>query len=133
MCPPHLLSSAPRFLNPLHVTGVTPGEDIQGIHNFDIFVIQEGREGEVTHYDQYITARVREVAVTLRPRYVTLTLTLALTLALPTTLCPRSGAEVGVLQLTLDSTQGVNHVIDKVAPILLSVNHESRRFALRCL
>jgi len=100
-----------RFLNPLHVTGVTPGENIQGIHNFDIFVIQEGREGEVTNYDQYITARVREVAVTLRPR---------------------SGAEVGVLQLTLDSTQGVSHVIDKVCAAL-SVASPSALSVYECI
>ena len=29
-----------RFLNAQNVTPVKPGEDITGIHNFDIFVIQ---------------------------------------------------------------------------------------------
>ena len=33
-----------RFLNAQNVTPVKPGEDITGIHNFDIFVIQV-REG----------------------------------------------------------------------------------------
>ena len=31
-----------RFLNPLNVTKVSPSDDIEGINNFDIFVIQEG-------------------------------------------------------------------------------------------
>ena len=37
-----ILSSFVRFLNPKNVTPVKPGEDIAGIHNFDIFVIQVG-------------------------------------------------------------------------------------------
>merc|ERR1719222_1637574 len=31
-----------RFLNPQLVTKVSPSDDIEGINNFDIFVIQEG-------------------------------------------------------------------------------------------
>ena len=35
-----MLNSYVRFLNPQYVTPVKPGEDITGIHNFDVFVIQ---------------------------------------------------------------------------------------------
>ena len=78
------------------MTPVTPGEDIQGIHNFDIFVIQEGPkspEAPVTDYDKYIIQKINEISVTFRPK---------------------SGAEDKVLQLCLDSTQGIRHVKAKV-------------------
>ena len=35
-----ILNSYDRFLNPQCVTPVKPGEDVTGIHNFDIFIIQ---------------------------------------------------------------------------------------------
>ena len=34
-----------RFLNPQLVTKVSPSDDIEGINNFDIFVIQVIRAG----------------------------------------------------------------------------------------
>ena len=34
--------AALRFLNPLNVTKVNRNDDVEGINNFDIFVIQEG-------------------------------------------------------------------------------------------
>jgi len=88
-----------RFLNSVQVTAVKPSEDIAGIHNFDIFVIQEGvKAGETaaaatTDYDKFIVQKINEVAVTLRPK---------------------SGAEDRVLQLNLDSTQGIKHVKAKL-------------------
>ena len=85
-----------RFLNPLNVTPVTPGEDIAGIHNFDIFVIQETAKTEgavTTDYDKFIVQKINEVSVTFRPK---------------------SGAEDKVLQISLDSTQGIQHVMTKL-------------------
>ena len=84
-------------MNPLNVTPVTPGEDIAGIHNFDIFVIQETAKTEgavTTDYDKFIVQKINEVSVTFRPK---------------------SGAEDKVLQISLDSTQGIQHVMTKVA------------------
>jgi hypothetical protein len=39
-----------RFLNPLNVTKVSPSDDIEGINNFDIFVIQEGAKTSGTGF-----------------------------------------------------------------------------------
>ena len=91
-----------RFLNPLNVTPVTPGEDIAGIHNFDIFVIQETAKTEgavTTDYDKFIVQKINEMSVTFRPK---------------------SGAEDKVLQISLDSTQGIQHVMTKVVKDLPS-------------
>jgi hypothetical protein len=85
-----------RFLNPINVTPVKPGEDIAGIHNFDIFVIQESSksaEAATTDYDKFIVQKVNELSVTFRPK---------------------SGAEDRVLQLAVDSTLGIQHVRAKV-------------------
>merc|ERR1719289_781597 len=53
-----------RFLNPQLVTKVSPSDDIEGINNFDIFVIQEGpkpgveTEGVILDYDRFIVKKV---------------------------------------------------------------------------
>lgn len=80
-----------RFLNPLNVTKVSPSDDIEGINNFDIFVIQEGAktsEGVILDYDSFITQKINEFNVSFRPR---------------------KGAEDQVVQVALDRTQGVRH------------------------
>merc|ERR1719158_2051436 len=85
-----------RFLNPIQVTSVVPSEDIAGIHNFDIFVIQEGAktpDAVTTDYDKFIVQKINEIVVTFRAK---------------------SGSIDRVLQLNLDSTQGINHVKDKL-------------------
>jgi len=98
-----------RFLNSVQVTAVKPSEDIAGIHNFDIFVIQEGaKSGEavtaVTNYDKFIVQKINEIAVTLRPK---------------------SGAEDKVLQINLDSTQGIKHVKAKLCEAMEVANSGS--------
>ena len=75
-----------RFLNPANVTKVSPQDDIEGINNFDIFVIQvrefgisgagllysvfqEGAktsEGVIVDYDKFIIQKINEFPVTLR-------------------------------------------------------------------
>jgi len=85
-----------RFLNPSIVTKVSPSDDIEGINNFDIFVIQEGAktsEGVIIDYDKYIHQKINEISVTLRPR---------------------SGAEDRIIQLNLDGTQGIKHIKSKL-------------------
>jgi len=88
-----------RFLNPLLVTKVSPSDDIEGINNFDIFVIQEGAKpgtetsGVVMDYDRFIVKKVNEISVTFRPK---------------------SGNDDRVLQIALDGTQGISHVKSKL-------------------
>jgi len=89
-----------RFLNPLNVTKVSPSDDIEGINNFDIFVIQEGAktsDGVIIDYDNYIIQRINEFPVTFR--------------------C-RSGQEDKTLQLALDRTQGIRHAKAKLLEAL---------------
>jgi len=81
-----------RFLNPAIVTKVSPSDDIEGINNFDIFVIQEGAktsEGVIIDYDKFIHQKINEIAVTFRPK---------------------SGGDDRVMQINLDGTQGIRHV-----------------------
>jgi len=85
-----------RFLNSANVTKVSPQDDIEGINNFDIFVIQEGAktsEGVIVDYDKFIIQKINEFPVTFRPR---------------------SGADDRILQISLDGTQGVRHVKAKL-------------------
>ena len=76
-----------RFLNSANVTKVSPQDDIEGINNFDIFVIQvsertvnsfliyllnviqEGAktsEGVIVDYDKFIIQKINEFPVTFR-------------------------------------------------------------------
>ena len=75
-----------RFLNPLNVTRVTQTEDIEKIHNFDIFVIQEGKtsDGVIVDYDKFIIQKINEFPVIFKPK---------------------SGFEDKALTITLDKTQ----------------------------
>jgi len=85
-----------RFLNPLNVTKVSPSDDIEGINNFDIFVIQEGAktsDGVIIDYDNFIIQKINEFPVVFR--------------------C-RSGQEERTLQIALDRTQGVRHAKAKL-------------------
>merc|ERR1712098_832982 len=85
-----------RFLNPHNVTKVSPQDDIEGINNFDIFVIQEGAkssEGVIVDYDKFIIQKINEFPVTFRPK---------------------SGADDRILQINLDGTQGIRHVKAKL-------------------
>jgi len=96
-----------RFLNPQCVTPVKPGEDVTGIHNFDIFIIQETEKSEESpssDYDDYIMRKVNEVLVIFRPK---------------------SGAEDRVLQVTLDATQGVSHLRAKLCEAMDTSSLES--------
>jgi len=85
-----------RFLNAQNVTKVSPSDDIEGINNFDIFVIQEGAkssEGVILDYDKFIIQKINEFPVTFRPK---------------------SGADDRILQISLDGTQGIRHVKAKL-------------------
>jgi len=85
-----------RFLNAQNVTKVSPSDDIEGINNFDIFVIQEGAkssEGVILDYDKFIIQKINEFPVTFRPK---------------------SGADDRILQINLDGTQGIRHVKAKL-------------------
>jgi len=85
-----------RFLNPHNVTKVSPQDDIEGINNFDIFVIQEGAkssEGVIVDYDKFIIQKINEFPVTFRPK---------------------SGADDRILQINLDGTQGIRHAKAKL-------------------
>jgi len=79
-----------RFLNPLNVTQVTPSEDIEGINNFDIFVIQEGAKGEgsVVDYSSFITQKINEFTVTFRLK---------------------SDTQENIVSIPLDKTQGLEY------------------------
>eukprot|EP00088_Acartia_fossae_P059657 TRINITY_DN7102_c0_g1_i2.p1 TRINITY_DN7102_c0_g1~~TRINITY_DN7102_c0_g1_i2.p1 ORF type:complete len:813 (-),score=304.37 TRINITY_DN7102_c0_g1_i2:88-2526(-) len=61
-----------RFLNPLIVTKVSPSDDIEGMNNFDIFIIQEGAktltDEVIKDYDKFIVDRINEIKITCRPR-----------------------------------------------------------------
>jgi len=85
-----------RFLNADNVTQVSQSEDIVGINNFDIFVIQEGPknpEDKVVDYDKFIVRKINEFAVTFRPKTV---------------------ADDRILQINVDSTLGIKHVKAKL-------------------
>jgi len=85
-----------RFLNAQNVTKVSPSDDIEGINNFDIFVIQEGAkssEGVIMDYDKFIIQKINEFPVTFRPK---------------------SGADDRILQINLDGTQLIRHVKAKL-------------------
>jgi len=85
-----------RFLNAQNVTKVSPSDDIEGINNFDIFVIQEGAkssDGVIMDYDKFIIQKINEFPVTFRPK---------------------SGADDRILQINLDGTQGIRHVKAKL-------------------
>jgi len=85
-----------RFLSSENVTSVSQSEDIVGIKNFDIFVIQEGAknpEDKVTDYSTFIVKKINEMPVVFRPK---------------------SGAEDRIFTLNVDSTLGINHVKSKL-------------------
>jgi len=85
-----------RFLSSENVTSVSQSEDIVGIKNFDIFVIQEGAknpEDKVTDYSAFIVRKINEMPVVFRPK---------------------SGAEDRIFTLNVDSTQGIAHVKSKL-------------------
>jgi len=88
-----------RFLNPQLVTKVSPSDDIEGINNFDIFVIQEGpkpgteTEGVILDYDRFIVKKVNEIPVTFRPK---------------------SGSDDRILQISLDGTLNIAHAKSKL-------------------
>jgi len=85
-----------RFLNAQIVTKVSPSDDIEGINNFDIFVIQEGAktsEGVICDYDKFIHQKINEIPVTFRPK---------------------SGGDDRILQINLDGTQGIRHAKAKL-------------------
>merc|ERR1739848_366 len=86
-----------RFLNPQNVTKVSPSDDIEGINNFDIFVIQEGKTstdgGVIVDYDRFIIQKINELPVTFRPK---------------------NGADDRIIQLALDGTQGIRHIKAKI-------------------
>jgi len=85
-----------RFLNAQIVTKVSPSDDIEGINNFDIFVIQEGAktsEGVICDYDKFIHQKINEIPVTFRPK---------------------SGGDDRILQINLDGIQGIRHAKAKL-------------------
>jgi len=89
-----------RFLNPLNVTKVSPSDDIEGINNFDIFVIQEGAktsDGVISDYDKFITQKINEFPVTFRSK---------------------NGLEDKTVMVALDRTQGVRHAKSKLLETL---------------
>ncbi|XP_023327483.1 uncharacterized protein LOC111700705 [Eurytemora carolleeae] len=81
-----------RFLNPLNVTKVNRNDDVEGINNFDIFVIQEGAktpEEAILDYDKFITQKINEFTVTFRPK---------------------SGSDDEKIDISVDKTQGISQL-----------------------
>merc|ERR1712142_955668 len=107
-----------RFLNPQLVTKVSPSDDIEGINNFDIFVIQEGpkpgveTEGVILDYDRFIVKKVNEIPVTFRPK---------------------SGNDERVLQIALDGTQGIAHAKAKLCEAMEVPGSASGVFIFECI
>jgi len=107
-----------RFLNPQLVTKVSPSDDIEGINNFDIFVIQEGPKpgaetsGVICDYDRFIVKKVNEIPVTFRPK---------------------SGNDDRVLQIALDGTLGISHVRAKLCEALEVPGSSSGVFVFECI
>merc|ERR1712126_379122 len=107
-----------RFLNPQLVTKVSPSDDIDGINNFDIFVIQEGpkpgveTEGVILDYDRFIVKKVNEIPVTFRPK---------------------SGNDERVLQIALDGTQGISHVKSKLCEAMEVPGSASGVYIFECI
>jgi len=85
-----------RFLNPLIVTKVSPSDDIEGMNNFDIFIIQEGAktsDGVILDYDKYIVQKINEITITCRPK---------------------AELDDRVFELAVDRTQGVRYLKHKM-------------------
>jgi len=107
-----------RFLNPQLVTKVSPSDDIEGINNFDIFVIQEGpkpgveTEGVILDYDRFIVKKVNEIPVTFRPK---------------------SGNDERILQIALDGTQGIAHAKAKLCEAMEVPGSASGVFIFECI
>jgi hypothetical protein len=107
-----------RFLNPQLVTKVSPSDDIEGINNFDIFVIQEGpkpgveTEGVILDYDRFIVKKVNEIPVTFRPK---------------------SGNDERILQIALDGTQGITHAKAKLCEAMEVPGSASGVFIFECI
>jgi len=108
-----------RFLNPKIVTKVTPSDDIEGINNFDIFVIQEGAkipDGDasappVVDYEMFITRKINEFTVVFRQH---------------------TEMEDKWVNICLDKTQGVQYVKYKLREAL-QVPPESRVTLWECM
>jgi len=107
-----------RFLNPQLVTKVSPSDDIEGINNFDIFVIQEGpkpgaeTEGVIMDYDRFIVKKVNEIPVTFRPK---------------------SGNDDRILQIALDGTQGIAHAKAKLCEAMEVPGNASGVYIFECI
>jgi len=107
-----------RFLNPQLVTKVSPSDDIEGINNFDIFVIQEGpkpgveTEGVILDYDRFIVKKVNEIPVTFRPK---------------------SGNDDRILQIALDGTQGIAHAKAKLCEAMEVPGSASGVYIFECI
>ena len=119
-----------RVLNPANVTKVSPQDDIEGINNFDIFVIQVRESGlswsrafifcytgggqdplgghsglrQVHHTENQRVPRDSEV----RPMLVISALVNVKFFR------PKSGADDRILQVSLDGTQEIRHMKAKV-------------------
>lgn len=107
-----------RFLNPQLVTKVSPSDDIEGINNFDIFVIQEGPKpgtetpGVILDYDRFIVKKVNEIPVTFRPK---------------------SGNDDRILQIALDGTQGIAHAKSKLCEAMEVPGSASGVYIYECI
>merc|ERR1711962_1222057 len=107
-----------RFLNPQLVTKVSPSDDIEGINNFDIFVIQEGpkpgaeTEGVIMDYDRFIVKKVNEIPVTFRPK---------------------SGNDDRILQIALDGTQGIAHAKAKLCEAMEVPGNATGVYIFECI
>jgi hypothetical protein len=85
-----------RFLNPLIVTKVSPSDDIEGMNNFDIFIIQEGAktsDGVILDYDKFINQKINEIQITCRPK---------------------AEFDDRVFELAIDRTQGIRYLKSKM-------------------
>jgi len=89
-----------RFLNPLIVTKVSPSDDIEGMNNFDIFIIQEGAKTSdqvIIDYDKFIVQKINEIQINCRPK---------------------SEMDDRVFNLAADRTQGIRHLKHKIREYL---------------
>jgi len=104
-----------RFLNAAIVTKVSPSDDIEGINNFDIFVIQEGAktsDGVICDYDKFIHQKINEIPVTFRPK---------------------SGGDDRILQINLDGTQGIRHAKSKLCEAMEVPGSATGVFIFECI
>ena len=150
---------SPRFLNPQLVTKVSPSDDIEGINNFDIFVIQVSQlpkscqqKLESTRILTFFLGGAKawcwnwgcysglwQVEVWLRFNQSINWLQFSCRFIvkkvneIPVTFRPKSGNDERILQIALDGTQGIAHAKAKVGGKMKLVWIQVPTLMLACL